>query len=90
MLGMYLWRKDRRQRLTASQIPQDIIRQQGDTSEDFVRQKAELDAEQRRHEMEANERRYELEEEARHELEAKQRRQELKGEDYTRELGVPK
>lgn len=82
MLGIYLWRKDRRQRQAALQ---------DGTSDSFIRQKAELDAEQRRHEMEARERRHELGEGAgRHELEAKNRRQELKAEDHSRELEAPK
>ena len=68
--------------------PPETTEQQEDTSEPFVRQKAELDAEQRRHEMEANTR-HELEEGGRHELDAEDRRQELKGDDHSRELEVP-
>ena len=82
MLGIYLWRKDRRQRQAA---PPD------GTLESFVRQKAELDAEQRRHEMEAYVKRHELGDGAgRHELETEGIRQELKAENQSRELEAPK
>lgn len=87
MFGVFLWRRDRKQS-RAILKPPETTEQQEDTSEPFVRQKAELDAEQRRHEMEANTR-HELEEGGRHELDAEDRRQELKGDDHSRELEVP-
>ena len=89
MLATYLWRKDQRQRRGALKA-EEVPKAPDDTSQWFVQQKPELDAEQRRHEMEANERIHQLVPGSRrHELSADDRRQELKGEDHSQELEVP-
>ena len=84
MFGFFLWRQDRRQRLTKK--AKDVS---GEDSSAYLQRKAELEAEQRRHEMEAVESRREVEAGERHELQVEEPRLELKGEDHSQELEVP-
>ena len=95
MLGLLLWRWDRRQSRKEKQREQerqgqgiavefDSGAKEGgqDTATDsvaFFQRKAELDAEQRRHELEANEKRREMENKEKHELEAKGTKTEKRG-----------